>query len=157
MWKQVQHHPNYEVSDEGLVRRIGADKPLQGFPTKKGYLQVILDDERLYIHILVANHFVQGKDKEHWQVDHKDKDVLNNNASNLRWVTDMENQRNKSNNRKVKNETLNMEFDCMAEAGEWLVAEGRMKNLNSACSSLCAHLRGKSKSCGRFVWRYLDD
>lgn len=44
------------------------------------------------VHRLVGIHFL-GTPKKGWQINHKDNNKLNNNVSNLEWVTQSENIR----------------------------------------------------------------
>ena len=53
------------------------------------------------IHLLVMKYFGPEKPGDEYQVDHIDRDILNNNINNLRWVTPSENCHNKTNNRPV--------------------------------------------------------
>lgn len=68
--------------------------------TKKGYLRVILRKEGRthfeYVHRLVAEAYVEGDMSLY--VDHIDMDKLNNHYSNLRWVTQSGNMKNRKNN-----------------------------------------------------------
>ena len=44
-----------------------------------------------YMHILVMEHFGPPKPNDNYEVHHLDKNTLNNDISNLRWVTHQEN------------------------------------------------------------------
>lgn len=95
MWKIIDFNPNYEISDEGIVRRISNKNVLKGC-ISSGYRSVKLTFEnsrqqRFYIHSLVAMFFIPNNDKHKTFVNHKDGNKLNNNVSNLEWVSPREN------------------------------------------------------------------
>ena len=102
IWKPVLHYEEeYEVSNKGRVRRIGIRKGarvgriLAKAYTARGYLMTTLwknNVSRSYtIHILVARAFVEGDHS--LTVDHIDGNKLNNDPSNLEWITREENTR----------------------------------------------------------------
>ena len=87
-WKPI---PNYEecgfISSTGLVKNLkGRIRKLT--ISKYGYLRVGLKGGSITIpvHRLVANAFVSGKE-DNLVVNHIDGNKLNNDASNLEWVT----------------------------------------------------------------------
>jgi len=96
---EINGYSNYLIYDDGRVytnnRRKGFLKP---HATKKGYLQVKLcnnDTKKMVsIHRLVALHYIPNPNNKP-QVDHIDRNKLNNNVSNLRWVTNQENMDNR--------------------------------------------------------------
>lgn len=103
-WLPINNYEGfYEVSDTGLVRsvdRISRHKHiikgrmLKATPTSRGYLGVSLsknDIKKTFsVHQLVANAFIDNPDNKA-QVNHKDENKLNNNVTNLEWVTCAEN------------------------------------------------------------------
>lgn len=95
MWKIIDFNPNYEISDEGIVRRVNNKNVLKGCITS-GYQSVKLTFEnskqqRFYVHRLVAMYFIPNDDKNKTFVNHKDGNKLNNNVDNLEWVSPREN------------------------------------------------------------------
>ena len=108
-WRPVPEFPTYEVSDLGRVRRIvpfkfgstpamrAAGYVLTPHPQGWGYLQVMLyRNHRAYPHVvhrLVAFAFLPSPRAEQTDVNHRDGVKTHNQAENLEWVTQSENQR----------------------------------------------------------------
>ena len=82
----------YDVKENGEIWSISHNRPLCVHKCKKGYCRVNLKAEggtRL-VHRLVAKKFIPNPDNLP-QVNHKDGDKSNNQASNLEWVTGKQN------------------------------------------------------------------
>ena len=89
---------SYEVSNYGRIRNKLTGRLLGGTLRPDGYYQVSLSQantkKKVYlVHRLIAMAFIQNPENKP-QVDHIDGNKQNNNASNLRWATDYENQHN---------------------------------------------------------------
>ncbi len=90
---KIKDYPAYEIYEDGTV--IGArGGVLKQDPNSTGYLRVSLCRngvvKRVFVHRLVAQHFVEGYE-EGRVVNHIDGDNQNNWAYNLEWVTPSEN------------------------------------------------------------------
>ncbi len=90
---KIRDYPEYEVTEDGVV--IGArGKALKPDINSTGYRRVSLCKngivKRVFIHKLVAQHFVEGY-QQGLVVNHIDGDNTNNHADNLQWVTPSEN------------------------------------------------------------------
>ena len=88
----------YEISNMGNIRNKNTDKQLSLCPSEKGYMMATLrccnnKTRSIKIHRLVAKLFVPGETQEKCEVDHINCDKRDNRASNLRWVTHLENIR----------------------------------------------------------------
>jgi hypothetical protein len=83
---------NYEVSDLGNIRNIKTGRILKPIKSKRGYYQLGLyknNDKKYYsqkVHRIVAMMHLENIENL-TDVDHKDRNRLNNAASNLRWVS----------------------------------------------------------------------
>jgi len=90
----ISGFPNYIISNHGNVySNRGLMKPRKN---SGGYLQICLCNKIIKNHSisrLVALHFLEKTGNE---VDHIDRNKLNNHVNNLRWVSRNENQRNRS-------------------------------------------------------------
>ena len=101
-WRMIPHHPAYEVSRDGRVRRRasghGARPGLVLSPQvhKSGYLYVHLWEggkrTAHRVHRLVAEAWI-GPIPEGYEVNHRDGDRANNHVDNLEIVTPSQNVR----------------------------------------------------------------
>tara|TARA_R110000824_G_scaffold88181_5_gene216828 strand:+ start:93 stop:542 length:450 start_codon:yes stop_codon:yes gene_type:complete len=104
-------YENYLIYDDGRVyskRKGKFMKPSLSW----GYFRINLKSENkikyntLSVHRLVALHYIANPENKK-EVDHKDRDRINNNVNNLRWATRLENSQNlgnyKTNTSGVKN------------------------------------------------------
>lgn len=100
MTKSIIHEgkdTNYEVSSEGKVFNKKTGKELKGTFARNEYHSVQLTiggkPKTFMVHRLVAEAFCENLNN-YTIVDHIDRNKLNNNASNLRWVDGSTNARN---------------------------------------------------------------
>lgn len=108
IWKDVvDWEEKYKVSNKGRVWNKLSDaevaQVLTGEPQYK-YVNLGIDGFRKLkrVHVLVAQAFLINPDPTNKKfVDHGDRDKMNNNADNLSWVTNSENQRNLHNSVKI--------------------------------------------------------
>jgi hypothetical protein len=93
---------DYEISNFGNCRRLlknGTYKIIKGSLNRKingyKYFNIIENKikKKLYFHHLVARHFI-GERPEKLYIDHVDRNTLNNNVCNLRYVTPKANAQN---------------------------------------------------------------
>jgi hypothetical protein len=84
----------YAVSDEGYVMNAKTGHILRPSDDRRGYARVDLHGKHRKVHRLVAERFLPAPTQEGLVIDHIDRNRLNNHASNLRWVTIKENNRN---------------------------------------------------------------
>jgi hypothetical protein len=95
-WKQIADFPDYEVSTLGRVRRgTRMRKICLG---KRGYAYVDLwkhnTRRKVYLHTLLAEAFIPNPDNKP-QIDHINRNPLDNRLENLRWATNEDNSQNK--------------------------------------------------------------
>ena len=103
MWKDIAgFEGRYEISEDGVIRNTTNGKTLTSALDSDGYKQIgirKLGDRKKYwfkIHRLVALAFLELPDNyTSLQIDHIDRDKVNNDYRNLRWVTNQENCNNR--------------------------------------------------------------
>ena len=105
-WKPVKDYEGiYEVSSDGKVRSLDrldsigrrrAGRVRKTFIVGDGYEQVYLNKDGvstgLYVHRLVATAFIDNAEDKR-EVNHINREKLDNRVENLEWVTAKENQR----------------------------------------------------------------
>lgn len=100
IWKDVTYglikEGMYEASNKGRVRNKLTGHIMTQCPSEKGYLMTIFrcKDKRsrsIKTHRVIAELFVPGKTEERNEVNHKDGNKNNIDASNLEWTTRKEN------------------------------------------------------------------
>lgn len=101
MWKTINEFPNYEVSRDGIVRRINNKRIITKF-TWKGKLGHNYECVKLHkdgqsksrmVHRLIAIAFIDNPLNKRF-IDHIDRNTLNNQIDNLRWCSTSENSYN---------------------------------------------------------------
>jgi hypothetical protein len=96
-WKQVtiEKYSNYEVSSGGDVRNKTTGQVLKQGITQRGYHRISFGHKgQETVHRLIALAFLPNPDNLP-EVDHIDRNQINNNIDNLRWVTSSENNINR--------------------------------------------------------------
>ena len=165
-WKPVVNYDNYEVSSFGNVRNKKTGRILKS-ANKGGYCYVGLSCGKIkscHVHRLVALSFIPNPENKA-QVNHKDKNGLNNKLSNLEWLTHQENCIHRSNGvLQTTNQNLVVwridvnsgekleKYNSIEEAGTWLFEKGVSTNLHSIKSSISCSCRGVYKSSFGFKW-----
>lgn len=130
-WAAILGYENYDISDFGRVRKF--DKKYNTYRiihqvpnVRNGRMYVTLhsNDKKANLQVarLVGFAFVEGYTEEKNTINHKDTNVQNNNATNLEWVTQEDNNihayangRNKAyaynKHKKFKKIVLNNEYE----------------------------------------------
>ena len=96
---EIINHPNYLIYEDGKVFSKKSNKFLKHNLGNNGYKRITLcsNNKPTYhlIHRLIGLHYIPNPDNKS-QIDHIDRNRLNNDISNLRWATRKENMNNKS-------------------------------------------------------------
>jgi hypothetical protein len=129
-----------------------------------GYYTVGLSNKSPSVHRLVASSFLDNPENKP-QVNHKDKNGLNNNLSNLEWCTNLENSIHRSAGvTQTTNQNLYVwridlitgekleKYNSIELASQWLFDNHFSNNLKSCHSGISCAVRGVYNiSCG-FKW-----
>jgi len=102
--KDIPDFPNYQISEDGTIYNKKTGRELKQ-SLAAGYREIGLCKEgkrkHKYIHRLLAEIFIENPNN-YSQIDHVDKNKLNNSLNNLRWVTGHENCQNREIEKKNK-------------------------------------------------------
>jgi hypothetical protein len=95
---EVQGFPNYRIDRDGTITNIKTGKVKSScINSQTGYKMVSLwkdnKEKGETLHRLLATHFIPNPEGKRY-VDHIDRNKLNNDLSNLRWVNGTENNLN---------------------------------------------------------------
>lgn len=94
MWIDIKQNNNYEISNKGNVRNKNTKRILKPAISNKGYYLIALSNKgkshTYTIHKLVMEHFNRCA-FDYEVINHIDCNKLNNNISNLEYVTQKEN------------------------------------------------------------------
>lgn len=104
IWKDVKGNENYEASNKGKVRNKSTKDVLKSWVINSGYEQVAINGKSTLVHRIIAETFHE-KTEDKNIVNHIDNDRLNNESSNLEWVTYKENSAHASNQGRLDSET----------------------------------------------------
>ena len=98
-WRTISEYENYQISNMGRVKNIKTEKILQPSIDKRGYCRASLYKDgiasKFSIHRLVAHEFLENPNEELY-IDHMDRNCSNNCINNLRWVSNSQNQMNRT-------------------------------------------------------------
>lgn len=163
----------YQVSNLGNVRSVsrkiinrGCVQQIKGRVLKQGnrggYLYVILSKngkiKSFSIHQLVAKHFIPNPQNKP-QVNHLDENPLNNNYSNLAWVTSKENNNYGNRNKRVFEAGIvkPKRVSMYSKDGQLLRSFSSIKEasafIGKGHSGIAACARGERKTAYGFIWK----
>jgi len=92
IWRQSSLAPAYYVSNYGRIYGTLYHRLIQPETSQHGYARIFIKDlatnrfKHYFVHTLIATEFCAGK-SEGAEVHHKNRNKLDNRASNLMWVT----------------------------------------------------------------------
>lgn len=172
IWRDIPGYEGiYQASTEGKVKSLnykntGKEGELKASLESSGYLHLVLSkdgvNKTFRVHRIIALTFLEPiPGKNH--IDHIDGNRLNNSVSNLRWVSQKENNNfepykkcnseSHINNKKLSKTVLQLSLDgtIMAEY-ESISEAARQRGIYHANISACC--RGKLKTAGHYIWKF---
>lgn len=163
MRKQINGYNNYYIYDNGDVLNISTNKILKGSIGENGYKYYRLSKDNnktmFYAHRLVAEHFLENPNSLPI-VNHKDGNKLNNQLSNLEWVSYSENTKHAHDNNLIKQVSKREYYKEDLENEQWkkiydynysISTYGRVRNDNTLL------LLKPSLACGYYKVRLSKD
>lgn len=167
IWKPIDQFPNYNVSNLGNIKNIVTNKSLK-ILCKEGYCNISLKYNELKkgfkVHRLVALAFIENPENKS-DVNHKDKNKINNHISNLEWMTRSENNfhrckdviittnKNKSIYRIDKNTDEILEvYNSIENAATWAFNNKLTKNTHNGRNAIGNCITGLSTMSYGFKW-----
>jgi hypothetical protein len=91
IWKDIEGIEDYEVSNNGRIKRKSDNKLLKPTLVGRGYPAINIKGKSYRVHRLVAQSFISNSESKP-QVNHINGIKTDNRAKNLEWVTDAENK-----------------------------------------------------------------
>lgn len=97
-WERLKEHPGYEINTvyPYRIRNINTGVHVKEFADKDGYVRCWIGDHQYMKHRLIAKQWLKNPYKLP-QVDHINRNCCDNHLSNLRWVSNIRNTNNRSN------------------------------------------------------------
>ncbi len=171
-WRVINEYTNYEISNFGNVKNNKSGKVLKQ-NIKAGYYNISLinnnNRKSFKVHRLVAISFIENLEKKS-DVNHKDKNKLNNHISNLEWMTRKENNIHRCDGLKIKcnknkhvfridknTDEILEKYDSIELAGTWAFNNGYTKTIHNGRNSIGNCLKKISKISYNFKWKYEEN
>lgn len=165
-FKLIKDFPEYCISKEGII--ISHNKILKG-TNEKGYIRVGLTKNRKtyqkYVHRLVAENFIPNSQNKS-QVNHVNGIKDDNRIENLEWVSRSENMTHcfkklgfKGSNYKKNNGIKKKiyQYDMQENLIKiWNGLREAARDLSLYETNISKACKGKIKSTGGYIWRYVQ-
>ena len=150
VWKDIKGYEGlYQISNTGKVKGLKRNKVLKLILQRSGYYYVDLQRKRRLVHRLVAEAFIDNPDNLP-EVNHKDEDKVNNDASNLEWCTSKYNA-----NYGTRNKRRAKPIQCVETGKIYWGAREAERQLGIKHQNLIVACKTGNKS-GGYHWKYIE-
>ena len=150
----------YEVSNFGEIRNRTTGKPLHISKNSKGYAIVSLNKSLYKVHKIVGECFVQKPvTTEKLQIDHIDRNRMNNDSRNLRWVTTSDNRKNQKVRNKYRTHKGKLIKRICMKTGEKVIFETLTKaaaSLGMGLATIWERLASETPTKSGYKFVYVD-
>ena len=173
-WRPIKDFDNYHVSNLGNIKNIITNKTMKNC-LKDGYYNISLVQNKIRkgfkVHRLVAGAFIPNPENKS-DVNHKDKNKLNNCVDNLEWNTRKENNIHRSLDLNLKfktnknkpifridketNEILE-KYNSIEIAAVWAYENKLTENTHNGRNAIGNAVTGLSKSAYGYIWELEKD
>lgn len=164
IWKSINNFSDYEISNKGRVKSYKQSKT--GIIRKltpnnnSGYLMVILrkgnKPYNLYVHRLVAEAFIPNPNHL-VTVNHIDGNILNNDVSNLEWLSNQDNivQSHQVNNYKYRNSSKR-KVRCIETGMIYPSVSEAARQIGGSDVGIGRVCRGERNTYYGYHWEYMN-
>jgi hypothetical protein len=168
-WKKVDGYDNYEVSSFGNVKNSKTGRILKA-SSLGGYCHVGLSGNKSKthsVHQLVGKSFIPNPENKP-QINHKDKNKLNNNINNLEWVTNLENSIHRSTGvKQTTNQNLEIyridintneileKYNSIEDAAKY-IADNTTSTHTAIRTGICMTINGKQITAYGYKWEKIE-
>jgi len=171
-WRVINDYPNYSVSNFGNVMNKKTNRIMK-IGIKGGYQHICLVNNvgknNFKVHRLVALSFIENTENKP-EVNHKDKNKLNNNVTNLEWNTRLENSHHRSigliykSNKNIpilrinkNNNEILEEYNSIEDAGKWAVENKLTSNSHNGRNAIGNCVNGLSNTAYGYKWKNVEN
>jgi hypothetical protein len=170
-WRVIADFPNYSVSNFGNVKN-NVNNKIMKLNLKGGYYNVSLTNSEcrtnFKAHRLVALAFIENTENKP-EVNHINKNKLDNSVSNLEWATRKEqnthrsiglhykSNKNKSIYRLNYHDEILEQYNSIEDAGKWAFENKLAKSAHSGRNAIGNCLNGLSIKAYNFKWKFVDN
>ena len=157
-WKKMKSpFSKYSISDKGQIKNNKTNYVFTNTRKTGGYIRVsLVNDEGKSIcklmHLLVAEYFI-GKKAKNKIVHHKDANRLNNNVSNLAYISQKENCKNVKGKSGNKSRSV-VQYDL---SGNFVKKWDRIKDIPYGRSNIISVCNGRLKQAYSYIWKYFEE
>lgn len=169
-WKNIDGYENYEASSFGNIRNKNTGRILKA-SSKGGYYSVGLSNiktKSFRVHQLVAKAFIPNPENKP-QINHKDKNKLNNNINNLEWMSNKENSIHRSAGvKQTTNQNLEIyrinpntneileKYISIEDAAKYILDNNNNLKFNNIRSGISMVINNKQQTAYEFKWKLVE-